>query len=499
MPVMADVALDNAGRLGTHEALGAQSSVIHELSRPAPPLDSYAQWEGADSAGGVGVIVHSPYPLPPAATLVAPVRSEPDPEFVETYKEEFPTVSDVLAAIPDPVLVGAAPSEPDPEFIAKPKDYLAEVRRLFDLLPATLEPAPGESALLEPDPELVVKYKDAREEIQRLRAILAALPSSSSVASSSTSPTTLQERHYTTQAQIDKGTIVGSETTDASFQSNGVPPQAVVIPSDKSPTREHAVFMSESTMPPEQSGHSTADPGTTPKSPTTYPPSKPEQPPERSSNGVSTPLVPPVPEPTSATRVTPAHRPDIASPPESFSRTEVEYPADATPVQLFGRIEQHGTDERQLQTDISSQREEAFVAPMIFDPHRYISKRMSRKVSSPNSVSTDCHSSVFMATGTPPMNVDDACTTGTTTPLQYCIEPCEEGVAVLVAGRGAMKDTSFGDSSEGMESAWESCVVEQPTFPKPGPVSTAASSSNFWNVTPIDIPLPPPQDVGYSM
>jgi vesicle-associated membrane protein-associated protein A len=94
-------------------------------------------------------------------------------------------------------------------------------------VPALVAPAPSE-----PNPELVAKYTDAQAEIQRLRALLAAVPDPSSVASSGTSPTVLRERHRSNRPQSDDGTVVGSEVTyvsDASLQPEGVPLQVVVI------------------------------------------------------------------------------------------------------------------------------------------------------------------------------------------------------------------------------------------------------------------------------
>jgi vesicle-associated membrane protein-associated protein A len=94
-------------------------------------------------------------------------------------------------------------------------------------VPALMAPAPSE-----PNPELVSKYNDAQDEIKRLRALLAAVPDPSSVASSGTSPTVLRERHRSSRAQSDDGTVVGSETTyvsDASLQPEGVPLQVVGI------------------------------------------------------------------------------------------------------------------------------------------------------------------------------------------------------------------------------------------------------------------------------
>jgi vesicle-associated membrane protein-associated protein A len=94
-------------------------------------------------------------------------------------------------------------------------------------VPALVAPVPSE-----PNPELVAKYTDAQAEIQRLRALLAAVPDPSSVASSGTSPTVLRERHRSSRPQSDDGTVVGSETTyvsDASLQPEGVPLQVVVI------------------------------------------------------------------------------------------------------------------------------------------------------------------------------------------------------------------------------------------------------------------------------
>lgn len=91
-----------------------------------------------------------------------------------------------------------------------------------------MAPAPSE-----PNPELVSKFNDAQGEIKRLRALLAAVPDPSSVASSGTSPTVLRERHRSrAQGDDGDGTVVGSETTyvsDASLQPEGVPLQVVVI------------------------------------------------------------------------------------------------------------------------------------------------------------------------------------------------------------------------------------------------------------------------------
>jgi vesicle-associated membrane protein-associated protein A len=90
-----------------------------------------------------------------------------------------------------------------------------------------MAPAPSE-----PNPELVSKYNGAQDEIKRLRALLAAVPDPSSVASSGTSPTVLRERHRSNRPQSDDGTVVGSETTyvsEASLQPEGVPLQVVVI------------------------------------------------------------------------------------------------------------------------------------------------------------------------------------------------------------------------------------------------------------------------------
>ncbi len=94
-------------------------------------------------------------------------------------------------------------------------------------VPALMAPAPSE-----PNPELIAKYNDAQAEIQRLRVLLAAVPDPSSVASTGTSPTVLRERHRSSRAQSDDGTVVGSEATyvtDASLQPEGVPLQVVVI------------------------------------------------------------------------------------------------------------------------------------------------------------------------------------------------------------------------------------------------------------------------------
>jgi vesicle-associated membrane protein-associated protein A len=97
-------------------------------------------------------------------------------------------------------------------------------------VPAPLIAPPPPS---EPSPEFVSKYKDAQEEIQRLRALLAAVPDPSSVASSGTSPTVLRQRHSSSRSpRSDDGTVVESDVTyatDSSLQPEGVPLQVVVI------------------------------------------------------------------------------------------------------------------------------------------------------------------------------------------------------------------------------------------------------------------------------
>ncbi|KAI9512436.1 hypothetical protein F5148DRAFT_902127 [Russula earlei] len=50
-----------------------------------------------------------------------------------------------------------------------------------------------------------------------------------------------------------------------------------------------------------------------------------------------------------------------------------------------------------------------------------------------------------------------------------------------------------------MQSAWQPCVAEPITFSDPEPVSTGASSSNFWDVPSSDVPLPRPQEVGWPI
>ncbi|TFY74389.1 hypothetical protein EWM64_g9623 [Hericium alpestre] len=101
--------------------------------------------------------------------------------------------------------------------------------------PATV-PAPAPKAEL--SPELAVKYQEAvaknqeaQAEIQRLRALLAAVPDPSSVASSGTTPTELRRRH---RPMSDDGTTVvssdaGTYLDEGILQPEGVPLQVVVI------------------------------------------------------------------------------------------------------------------------------------------------------------------------------------------------------------------------------------------------------------------------------
>ncbi|KAI0061408.1 VAMP-associated protein [Artomyces pyxidatus] len=97
--------------------------------------------------------------------------------------------------------------------------------------PTPPAPVASVSARTEPNPELVSKYKESQAEIQRLRALLAAVPDPSSVASSGTSPTEIRRRYRprssdgATEVDSDAGTYVD----DGVLQPEGVPLQVVVI------------------------------------------------------------------------------------------------------------------------------------------------------------------------------------------------------------------------------------------------------------------------------
>lgn len=105
--------------------------------------------------------------------------------------------------------------------------------------PAPTPPAPAPAPPpvtvpppVDPNPELESKLQGAQTEIQRLRALLAAVPDPSSVASSGTSPTELRRRYRprsddgTTEVASDSGSTYVSE---AYSQPEGVPLQVVVI------------------------------------------------------------------------------------------------------------------------------------------------------------------------------------------------------------------------------------------------------------------------------
>ncbi|THH20109.1 hypothetical protein EW146_g1192 [Bondarzewia mesenterica] len=92
-------------------------------------------------------------------------------------------------------------------------------------------PVPAPLPPVDPNPELLAKYQEAQAEVQRLRALLAAVPDPSSVASSGTSPTELRRRHRPTS---DDGTTtvdsdVGTYYDDGAMHPEGVPLQVVVI------------------------------------------------------------------------------------------------------------------------------------------------------------------------------------------------------------------------------------------------------------------------------
>ncbi|KAA1469879.1 VAMP-associated protein [Dentipellis sp. KUC8613] len=97
--------------------------------------------------------------------------------------------------------------------------------------PPTVPISPPAPAPVDPNPELKAKYQEAQSEIQRLRALLAAVPDPSSVASSGTSPTELRRRHR--PLSDDATTVVSSNASsyveDGVLQPEGVPLQVVVI------------------------------------------------------------------------------------------------------------------------------------------------------------------------------------------------------------------------------------------------------------------------------
>lgn len=93
--------------------------------------------------------------------------------------------------------------------------------------------APSLAPPIDPNPELAMKYGEAQSEIQRLRALLAAVPDPSSVASASsgTSPTELRRRHRGPTSD-DGTTMVSSSETGTyveELSAEGVPLQVVII------------------------------------------------------------------------------------------------------------------------------------------------------------------------------------------------------------------------------------------------------------------------------
>ncbi|KAI9512439.1 PapD-like protein [Russula earlei] len=218
-------------------------------------------------------------------------------------------------------------------------------------------------------------------------------------------------------------------------QSILIPPEQVTVPLHElwSTLSIHSHKLKVNYLPPEGhpldlSSHTTTVPGAISEPSSTVSPSKLEKPPEGTSNGPSTPLVQPIPVLNSDTEVAHAHKSDIVPPPESPWTPLYENPPPPYPVMPMDPS-----------TDISSQREEAIVAPMIFHAQNYIAKRTSRKMTScANSVSIDHTSSFLMARGTLPMETENACSSGTTISTQDSVGPRQEAVVAHVAGSGCV-------------------------------------------------------------
>ncbi|KAI9508967.1 hypothetical protein F5148DRAFT_821984 [Russula earlei] len=184
----------------------------------------------------------------------------------------------------------------------------------------------------------------------------------------------------------------------------------------------------------------------------------------------------------------------VQHPPEFLRGAETEHAADGSqPIPQPNSIDWHEPDEQQLTTRMSSQREEAIVAPMIFDPHKYAFKRTIRKpmFACPNPVPTDHASSSPTLTEALHMKDDNPISTDTSISQQNIVQTHQEDGVSLPPGSGAKGDR-FANSLE----SYQSDLEARPAEGTREPASIGASSSNFWDTTVIDISLPPPSEAG---
>ncbi|KAI9432809.1 hypothetical protein F5148DRAFT_133819 [Russula earlei] len=201
-------------------------------------------------------------------------------------------------------------------------------------------------------------------------------------------------------------------------------------------------------------------------------------------------------KPNPATSVDPG--PPVSSP-ESLGLGEMEHTADdALPNWQSDGIEWHGQDQHQLPIEILSHFEEAFVAPMIFHPDKYVYKRTCRKPMSAGSnlVSTDHTLSTPMATESLPIKVDNANGPCMTT-AKNSTQSRQEGVVALPASSGDGSHP-FDSQFEAVQPVLEARPVGQFDIPNLQAASIGTSSSIFWDCATIDIPLPS-SEVGFAI
>ncbi|KAH9959993.1 hypothetical protein BC827DRAFT_1210670 [Russula dissimulans] len=187
----------------------------------------------------------------------------------------------------------------------------------------------------------------------------------------------------------------------------------------------------------------------------------------------------------------------VSQPPEFLSHAEIEHvPDEALPVRQSDSIERHGHDGRQPPTGIPSLPEQGVFSPTTFPPH--LACIPKKKTRTPNSVPPTpvTRANDFFPQEAFPTNAYHTSNASTTT-LQNSEEPRPVPVISLPPSSRETKD-QFTNTFESLQSP-PVHFPERPTILMQERASIKATSSNFWNVPPIDVPHLWPSEVGCPM
>lgn len=210
------------GIVSTLHGNGHPDPIHHREGSHTPPAASYAatREEPHDTAEPVQILA-PPIIQQPAQPSERELKREPSGPVVNvTVHNPAPP-----APAPAPAPIQRLTTPPAPVPVPAPPPVPT-------IVAPSLAPPP-----IDPNPELQVKLQDAQSEIQRLRALLAAVPDPSSVASTSsgTGPTELRRRHRGPTS--DDGMTVVSGSDEGTYRTyvteevapEGVPLQVVII------------------------------------------------------------------------------------------------------------------------------------------------------------------------------------------------------------------------------------------------------------------------------